>query len=117
MKSFDENLHYSLCGVSNRQTLDNFRRLAGRIPEAKEAFLVASTLLVPGYIDAAEVEAIAGFIAELDPDIPYSLLGFHPDYVMTDLPVTALKDANAAMAAAKRAGLREVHLGNVHLLR
>lgn len=48
LKAFDENLHYSLCGVSNRQTLENFRRLSRRGTEAKGVFLVASTLLVPG---------------------------------------------------------------------
>lgn len=117
LKAFDENLHYALCGVSNRNTLDNFRRLSARIDEANGAFLVASTLLVPGYIDAAEVEAIAGFIAELDPRIPYSLLAFHPDYLMSDLPVTTLEDARAAVDAAKRAGLQRIHLGNAHLLR
>lgn len=117
LKAFDENLHYSLCGVSNKQTLENFRELSGRIVGQEGAFLVASTLLVPGYVDAAEVGAIAEFIAGLNPDIPYSLLAFHPDYLVMDLPVTTLDDAMTAAAAAKRAGLREVHLGNVHLLR
>ncbi len=116
LKAFDENLHYSLCGTSNRQTLENFRRLSRRGREAEDVFLVASTLLVPGYVDAEEVRAIAEFIAGLDPSIPYSLLAFHPDYLMSDLPVTSMKDATAAMAAAKRAGLNNVRIGNAHLL-
>ena len=116
LKAFDENLHYSLCGVSNRRTLENFRRLSRRGAEAEGVFLVASTLLVPGYIDAGEVKAIAEFIAAFDPSIPYSLLAFHPDYLMADLPMTSLKDAEEAMTAAKGAGLQNVHIGNVHVL-
>jgi pyruvate formate lyase activating enzyme len=78
--------------------------------------LVASTLLVPGYIDEQEVKAIASFIAELDPNIPYALLGFHGSFLMTDMPATSLKHAEACLEAAKTAGLKRVRLGNVHIL-
>ena len=78
---------------------------------------MASTLLVLGYIDAREVEAIASFIAELDTDIPYVLLGFHGDFLMTDLPSTSWKQAEGCLAAARAAGLKRLHLGNVHILR
>jgi pyruvate formate lyase activating enzyme len=43
-------------------------------------------------------------------------LAFHPDYLMTDLPVTSLKDAKEARAAAKMSGLQKVHIGNIHVL-
>ncbi|RLI07190.1 radical SAM protein, partial [Candidatus Bathyarchaeota archaeon] len=72
-------------------------------------------LLVPGYVDAAEVEAIARFIADLDPSIPYSLLVFHPAHLMRDLPVTPLKQAVECYRAARR-HLERVHVGNLSLL-
>ena len=77
LKAFDENLHLALCGVSNRQTLENFQWLGQFTHERPDPpLLVASTLLVPGYIDEEEVGKIARFIASVDPAIPYSLLAF-----------------------------------------
>ncbi len=117
LKAMDENLHLALCGVSNHRTLENFARAAERISERSEVpLLIASTLLVPGYIDAREVKAIASFIADLDPNIPYALLGFHGDFLMTDLPATSWKQAKSCLEAAKAAGLKNVRLGNVHIL-
>jgi pyruvate formate lyase activating enzyme len=118
LKAMNESLHLALCGVSNRRTLENFAVAAGRITKRPEPPpLVASTLLVPGYVDAQEVGKIASFIAELDPSIPYALLGFHGDFLMTDLPPTSWKQAESCLAAAKAAGLKRVRIGNVHILR
>lgn len=117
LKAFDETLHLVLTGGSNRRTLENFARAARRAAERPEPPLViASTLLVPGYVDAAEVERIAHFIAGINPNIPYALLGFAPHFCMSDLPRTSLRHAQEAEAAARRAGLTNVRLGNRHLL-
>ena len=77
--------------------------------------LTASTLLVPGYIDAVEVDNIARFIAEIDPEIPYTLLAFYPQYVMADLPTTSRKQAIECRKAAEK-HLSNVKIGNIHLL-
>jgi pyruvate formate lyase activating enzyme len=117
LKALDENLHLALTGVSNRRTLENFRRAARRIPERPDPpLVVASTLLVPGYVDADEVGRIARFIAENDPGIPYALLGFHPHFFIPDLPRTSVRHAQEAEAAARDAGLSQVRVGNRHLL-
>ncbi len=117
LKAWSGPLHRALTGVDNRQTLRNFETLASYIPKRPEPpFLVASTLLVPGYVGAAEVGAIARFIAGLDPGIPYTLLAFHPHHLMRDLPATSRRQAEECRAAALEAGLRRVRVGNVHLL-
>jgi pyruvate formate lyase activating enzyme len=117
LKARDDNLHYALTGVSNRRTLDNFQRAAQHIADRPDPpLLVASTLLVPGYVDADEVGQIAHFIASLDPDIPYALLGFHPHFFAPDLPRTSVRHAERALAAAQAAGLTRVRIGNRHLL-
>ena len=117
LKAHDENLHLALTGVTNRRTLENFARAASYIPQRPDPPLViASTLLVPGYVDAQEVGRIARFIASLDPTIPYSLLGFHPHFYLHDLPRTSVRHAEEAERAAREAGLVNVHLGNRHLL-
>jgi pyruvate formate lyase activating enzyme len=118
LKAMDANLHLALCGVGNAQTLENFAAAARHIPERPEPpLLIASTLLIPGYIDSREVKAIASFIAALDPNIPYALLGFHGDFLMTDLPPTSWTQAENCLEAAKAAGLKRVRIGNTHILR
>ncbi len=117
LKAFDETLHIALTGTSNRRTLENFARAARRFHERPEPpLVVASTLLVPGYVDAEEVHQIARFIARFSPNIPYALLAFAPNFFMPDLPTTSVRHAEEALAAARAAGLTNVRLGNVHLL-
>jgi pyruvate formate lyase activating enzyme len=117
LKAYDENLHLALTGVSNKRTLENFARAARHIPQRPDPpLVVASTLLVPGYVDLKEVSELASFIASFDPSIPYVLLGFHPHFYMPDLPRTSVRHADAAEAAARAAGLTNVRIGNRHLL-
>jgi pyruvate formate lyase activating enzyme len=117
LKAWTENLHLALCGVSNKRTLDNFNRVAQNIHKRSEVpLLVASTLLVPGYIDRKEIYQIASFIYRCNPDIPYSLLGFYPHFLMTDLPTTTRIQAQECLTAVREAGLTKVRIGNEHLL-
>jgi pyruvate formate lyase activating enzyme len=117
LKSYDEGVHIALTGISNRQTLDNFARAARRFEERIESSLViASTLLVPGYVDVAQVGKIARFIAAINPQIPYALLAFAPAFHMADLPFTSERHARQAEAEARAAGLVNVRVGNRHLL-
>ncbi|UCC99688.1 MAG: radical SAM protein [Phycisphaerales bacterium] len=118
LKALGAKVHYALTGADNARTLENFVAAAMYIPKRPQPPpLVASTLLVPGYIDAKEVKAIASFIARLDPNIPYALLAFHGDFLMTDLPPTSCEQAEECLEAAEAAGLKRVRLGNVHILR
>lgn len=78
--------------------------------------VVASTLLVPGYVDAQEVGRIAHFIAGFDLDIPYTLLAFAPHFAMRDLGYTTRQQAQAAEAAARAGGLTRIRIGNRHLV-
>jgi len=117
LKAWDDNLHRALTGSSNAQTLQNFRRIAEQIGRRSQwPLLIASTLLVPGYVDQREVGALANFIATIDTSIPYSLLGFHPHFYMPDLPRTSVRHAEEALATAQAAGLQRVKIGNRHLL-
>jgi pyruvate formate lyase activating enzyme len=117
LKAYDDNLHRALTGVSNRRTLANFARAAERVSERSEPpLLVASTLLIPGYVDVQEIAHLSAFIASSNPTIPYSLLGFHPHFYMPDLPRTSVSHADKAERVARNAGLANVHIGNRHLL-
>ncbi len=117
LKAWDEELYIALTGISNREVLKNFQRAAEHSRTRPESPLVlASTLLVPGYVDAEQVRKIAGFIASLNPEIPYSLLGFAPHFSMEDMPFTSARHAREAERAALEAGLVNVRIGNRHLL-
>jgi len=111
LKAWNENLHRVLTGRSNEATLKNFAIVYETAPEV----LSATTLLVPYYVDGDEVEKIASFIASFDRRIPYSLLVFHPDYKLRDLPVTPIEQVKRCYNAAKK-HLDRVNVGNLHLL-
>jgi pyruvate formate lyase activating enzyme len=115
---FDLKVHhpkiaYALCGVDNKASFKNFSLLADRYRLSD--FITATTLLVPYYTDQKEVARISQFIADYDKDIPYSLLVFHPDYYLMDLPVTPKRQVEACYEAASKY-LKKVHIGNKHLL-
>ncbi len=117
LKAFDEGVHLALTGISNRRTLENFARAGRRFDERPHPpLVVASTLLVPGYVDADQVGKIAQFIASINPAIPYALLAFAPNFYMPDLRCTSVRHAQDAEAAARAAGLTNVRVGNRHLL-
>ena len=117
LKCFTPSLSLALSGVENKQAYRNFARIAEEYyPERPEApLLTATTLLVPGHVDGNEVSDISSFISALDRTIPYSLLIFHPRHMMSDMPVTPLRQAAECYRAARR-HLERVHVGNLHLL-
>ena len=57
----------------SKRVLQNFRRYRDLGLELR-----AESILVPGLIDAEEIERIAEFIAEVDPRIPYRIDGYIP---------------------------------------
>jgi pyruvate formate lyase activating enzyme len=117
LKAWSEPVHFALCGVSNKRTIRNFKylgRWVGRRPDPP--FLIASTLLVPGYIDDDEIRGISRLIASVSPEIPYTLLAFYPQFYFGDLPTTARSRALRCKEIAEEAGLQRVRIGNAHLL-
>jgi pyruvate formate lyase activating enzyme len=117
LKARSEELNIALCGVSNKSTLANFRMIGEKFYKKRQELpvLSASTLLVPGYIDVEEVENIAKFVSETDPNIPYTLLAFYRCYIMNDLPTTSKKQALECQEAAEK-HLKNTRIGNIHLL-
>ncbi|MDI9645186.1 MAG: radical SAM protein [Archaeoglobales archaeon] len=111
LKAWNEFLHILLTGRSPERVRKNFENIGKKFPEV----LSATTLLVPYYVDEKEVEKIAEFIASVDPKIPYSLLVFHPDYKLRDLPITPKEQVLECYKAAKK-HLEKVNVGNLHLL-
>jgi pyruvate formate lyase activating enzyme len=117
IKAWNDSLHKALCGVSNERTKENFERAAQWVKKRPvPPLLIASTLLVPGYIDEEEVRSISKWIASIDPTIPYVLLAFHPQFFFKDLPMTSRRMAFHCQEVAEEEGLQRVRIGNLHLL-
>ncbi|HDD43017.1 MAG TPA: radical SAM protein [Nitrososphaeria archaeon] len=117
LKAYTPSVHRALTGRDNERVLENFELIYREFYEGRRdvPVLNATTLLVPHYVDEYEVSKIAEFIASLDPEIPYSLLIFHPDYLMSDVTVTPRKQVERCYQAAKKY-LKNVNIGNIALL-
>jgi pyruvate formate lyase activating enzyme len=117
LKTWNEDLNIALCGLSNQASFKNFKAIGEKFynDRSRLPLLSASTLLVPGYIDAEEIGNIAEFIGRINPNIPYTLLAFQPSYIMKDLSTTTRIQALECRKAAKNY-LTNVRVGNVHLL-
>ena len=117
LKTWYENLNKALSGVSNVPTLRSFKMIGEKFFKKRSdvPILTASTLLISGYVDAEEVRSLASFIAEVDSRIPYTLLAFYPQYVMTDLPTTSRELAIECRDAAEEY-LENVRIANIQLL-
>lgn len=120
-KAWTPQVYEALTGVSGVKALERLKNNVKLVSELSKRrkeppLLVVSTLLVPGYVDIVEVKGIAEYIAEVNPEIPYVLLAFHPTHLMKDLPTTSYSHAIKAVKVAREAGLKEVYIGNEWLL-
>lgn len=117
VKAWTPSVYKALTGSDNRPLFENIK-LAAEYMELRRGLplVMVSVLLVPGYVDLHEVRMIAKFIADVNPEIPCSLLAFHPDYMMDDLPPTSSSHAMAAVKVMREEGVENVNVGNVWLL-
>jgi pyruvate formate lyase activating enzyme len=73
-----------------------------------------TTLVIPGSNDdETQLRGIAGFIADLDVDIPWHVSRFHPTYRRLDRPSTPPDTLHRARRIGEEAGLRYVYTGNL----
>jgi len=73
INAYTDAIHIDYTGVSNVEVLKNFVRIYEAGIE-----LDASSVFIPEYIDCEEIEKIADFIANVDPKIPYHIIGYVP---------------------------------------
>jgi len=71
IKAVNDTLHKKYTGKSNKKCLENF------IQAHKNGIeLSASSVLIPGLVEEDEIEKIAEFIAGVDKDIPFRIIGY-----------------------------------------
>ncbi|MEJ2729307.1 MAG: AmmeMemoRadiSam system radical SAM enzyme [Deltaproteobacteria bacterium] len=109
LKSFQEAFYQKICHGRLQPVLDSIRNM-----KSLGIWVEITTLIVPGSNDSEnELGNIARFIAETDPDIPWHISRFHPDFEFRRTESTPLSVMEGAYAAGKAAGLRYIYLGNV----
>jgi pyruvate formate lyase activating enzyme len=107
LKCFDDR-HYRRLGGTLRAVLDTI----GWLKEL-DFWVEVVTLVVPTLNDSDEqLDGIARFLAGVDPDIPWHVTAFHPDYKLTDPPPTPGETLIRAHEIGLAAGLRFVYCGN-----
>lgn len=116
LKTVDKFLSYLISGVNNEKILESIVYITKKYSRINPSLFVFSTPVIPGYIEVEEVSKIANFISSIDPEMPYSLLGFYPQFYFSDLPLTTSQLAERCFAAAKDVGLKNVNIGNKHIL-
>lgn len=73
IKVMDEELHKKYTGRSNKRVISNFKFLYDKGIE-----LSSSCVFIPGCVDKEQVIEIAQFIASIDKNIPFRIIGYIP---------------------------------------
>lgn len=109
LKSFREDFYKEMCGAHLKPVLDTIELM-----KKLGIWIEITTLVVTGKNDSDnEFKDIAEFIANLDPDIPWHISRFHPDFKYLEGKPTPIDALKRARDIGKKAGLRNIHLGNV----
>jgi pyruvate formate lyase activating enzyme len=98
-----------LCGARQAPVLDAIRKM-----REMGVWVEVTTLVIPGHNDdEGTLRALAEFLAEVDPDMPWHLSRFGPRYKLLDAPPTPVETLHRAAEIGYAAGLRYVYAGNV----
>ena len=109
LKSFSEEFYRRTCKGRLAPVLDGIEYM-----HKLGIWVEVTTLVIPGTNDSEEeLGNIAGFIAKIDPDMPWHISRFHPDFQFAQTIATPIKTMEKAMALGQKAGLRYIYLGNV----
>ncbi|HIE34955.1 MAG TPA: AmmeMemoRadiSam system radical SAM enzyme [Campylobacterales bacterium] len=108
IKFFKDESYQKISGARLKPVLESIK-----YAHSKGIWIETTTLIIPGINDSdEELRDIAKFIADLDPDIPWHISRFHPDYKMLDRPPTPIKTLKRAYEIAKEEGLKYIYIGN-----
>lgn len=110
LKAFRQETYRDYCGARLAPVKRNIQHL---VQESK-IWTEVTTLVIPGLNDSEpELYAMAEFLADLSPNIPWHVTAFTPQYQMQDRPPTAAVTLLRAWQIGKAAGLHYVYAGNV----
>lgn len=107
IKAYDGTDHKWLTGCFNRNIL--------RLPEEiiKRGFVLeVLSLYIPNLVESPQLRKIAQLLFDVDPEIPFTILAFFPEYQMKRYRCPKLSEMIEAYEEVKSVGLINVRLGN-----
>ena len=108
LKCFNDR-NYRKLGGSLKEVLETIQRI-----HARGLWLEIVTLVIPHHNDSdAELQDIAGFLADVSCDIPWHVTAFRPEYKMNDRGATPVETLLRAHEIGRKAGLNFVYCGNL----
>lgn len=110
IKAYDEEIHKKLTGASNKWILKLPAEIINR-----GFTLEVSTVYIPGWVEEDQIRKIAELLAQVDPEIPYSIIAFLPENKMKNIKPPSFNQMFKALNEARNAGLKNVKLGNLGL--
>jgi len=108
IKAYDNEVHRRLTGCSNERIL----KLPHEIKK-RDFVLEVLSLFIPNWVEADQIERIAQILLKVDPQIPYTILAFFPEYQLKEVPSPNLDQMLEAYTRVKDVGLKNVRLGNI----
>jgi len=109
LKSFREEFYRKFCKAHLQPVLETITRM-----RKLGIWVEVTTLVISGENDTPEeLRDIACFLKSVDPNIPWHISRFHPDYKLTDREATPLSTLRRAYEIGRTEGLQYVYLGNV----
>jgi len=109
LKAFTERFYKDICGARLEPVLKAIEGM-----KAQGIWVEVTTLLIPGLNDdEKELKDLIAFLISVDPDMPWHVTRFHPDYRLLDRPATPVSSLKRTREMALDMGLRFVYTGNV----
>ncbi|MFO8085370.1 MAG: AmmeMemoRadiSam system radical SAM enzyme [Desulfobacterales bacterium] len=109
LKSFSDEFYKKICKGRLAPVLESIKYM-----RKIGLWVEVTTLVIPGSNDSEnELRNIAEFIAGVDPDIPWHISRFHPDFQFLNTKPTPVETMKKAMMLGQNAGLRYIYLGNI----
>jgi pyruvate formate lyase activating enzyme len=108
IKAYDGTDHKWLTGCFNRNIL--------KLPEEivkRDFVLEVLSLYIPSLVETPQLKKIAQLLFDVDPEIPFTILAFFPEYQMKRYRSPKISEMIEAYVGVKAVGLRNVRLGNL----
>jgi pyruvate-formate lyase-activating enzyme len=96
-----------------------FNRNILKLPEEiiKRGFVLeVLSLYIPHLIETPQLKKIAQLIFDVDPEIPFTILAFFPEYQMKKYKSPKVSEMVVAYNEVKAVGLYNVRLGNTGII-
>lgn len=109
LKAFTEEFYRKYSGARLAPVLETITAM-----KDKNIWIELTTLVIPGLnSNMKEIKDLIQFIVRLDPDIPWHVSRFFPQYQLTNHDVTPVETMDEILETAREMGLKYLYGGNI----